>query len=117
MPVTSNVASFTGIEIKHGTVQNYTFTVNSTTNPKYIFEIPDPNIDTSTLQVTVQQSVSNSAYQVFYSTTNYLELTPTDPVYFIQEATDGNYQIYFGDGILGQKLSDCLLYTSDAADE
>jgi len=106
VPVTSNVASFTGIEIKQGTVQNYTFTVNSTTNPKYIFEIPDPNIDTSTLQVTVQQSVSNSAYQVFYSTTNYLELTPTDPVYFIQEATDGNYQIYFGDGILGQKLSD-----------
>jgi len=106
VPVTANVATFTGIEIKQGTPQNYTFTVNSTTNPKYIFEIPDANIDTSTLQVTVQQSVSNSAYQVFYSTTNYLELTPTDPVYFLQEATDGNYQIYFGDGVLGQQLSD-----------
>jgi hypothetical protein len=106
VPVTSNTAILNNIEIKQGTVQNYTFTVNSTTNPKYIFEIPDKNIDTSTITVTVQQSVSNSAYQVFNATTNYLELTPTDPVYFLQEAVNGNYQIYFGDGILGQQLSD-----------
>jgi len=106
VPVTSNTAVLNAVEIKQGTVQNYTFTVNSTTNPKYIFEIPDKNIDTSTITVTVQQSVSNSAYQVFNATTNYLELIPTDPVYFLQEAVNGNYQIYFGDGVLGQKLSD-----------
>jgi len=106
VPVTSNTAILNAVEIKQGTVQNYTFTVNSTANPKYIFEIPDKNIDTSTMTVTVQQSVSNSAYQVFNATTNYLSLTPTDPVYFLQEAADGNYQIYFGDGVLGQQLSD-----------
>ena len=106
VPVSANVATFNGVEIKQGSVQNYTFTVNSTTNPKYIFEIPDSGIDTSTMSVTVKQSTSNTSQQVFYPTTNYLELTPTDPVYFLQEATDGNYQIYFGDGILGQKLSD-----------
>ena len=106
VPVTSNTAVLNAVEIKQGTVQNYTFTVNSTANPKYIFEIPDKNIDTSTMTVTVQQSVSNSAYQVFNATTNYLSLTPTDPVYFLQEAADGNYQIYFGDGVLGQQLSD-----------
>jgi len=106
VPVTSNTAILNVVEIKQGTVQNYTFTVNSTANPKYIFEIPDKNIDTSTMTVTVQQSVSNSAYQVFNATTNYLSLTPTDPVYFLQEAADGNYQIYFGDGVLGQQLSD-----------
>jgi len=106
VPVTSNTAILNAVEIKQGTVQNYTFTVNSTANPKYIFEIPDKNIDTSTMTVTVQQSVSNSAYQVFNATTNYLSLTSTDPVYFLQEAADGNYQIYFGDGVLGQQLSD-----------
>ena len=106
VPVTSNTAILNVVEIKQGTVQNYTFTVNSTANPKYIFEIPDKNIDTSTMTVTVQQSVSNSAYQVFNATTNYLSLTSTDPVYFLQEAADGNYQIYFGDGVLGQQLSD-----------
>jgi hypothetical protein len=106
VPVVTNTAVFSGVEIKQGTVQTYTYTVDSTTNPKYIFEIPDANIDTSTMTVTVQQSSSNSSYQIFNPTTNYLALMPTDPVYFLQEASDGNYQIYFGDGILGKKLSD-----------
>ena len=104
--VVNNTATFTGVNIKQGTLAKYTFTVDSTSNPQYIFEIPDANIDTTTLTVSVQQSSSNSAYQVFYPTTNYLALTPTDPVYFLQEAVDGNYQIYFGDGVLGQQLSD-----------
>jgi hypothetical protein len=73
---------------------NYTFTVDSTTNPNFIFEIPDANIDSSTLQVTVQQNSTNSAYQVYNSTTDYLALGPTDLVYFLQEAVDGNDQIY-----------------------
>ena len=104
--VVANTATFTGVELKQGTVATYTYTVDSTANPQYIFEIPDTNIDTSTLLVKVQQSVSNTSYQVFSPTTNYLSLTPTDTVYFVQEAVNGNYQIYFGDGVLGKKLSD-----------
>ena len=64
--VVNNTATFTGVNIKQGTLAKYTFTVDSTSNPQYIFEIPDPNIDTTTLTVSVQQSSSNSAYQVFY---------------------------------------------------
>jgi len=99
-------ASFTSVELKQGTLANYTFTVDSSSNPQYIFEIPDTNIDTTTLVVSVQQSSSNSYSQIFNPTTDYLALTPTDPVYFLQEAINGNYQIYFGDGVLGQQLSD-----------
>jgi hypothetical protein len=106
VPVVNNVASFTGIELKQGTPANYRFIVDSSTNPNYIFEIPDTNIDSSTIQVTVQQNSTNTAYQVYNSTTDYLALGPTDLVYFLQEAVDGNYQIYFGDGILGASLSD-----------
>lgn len=104
--VVANTATFTGVELKQGTVATYTYTVDSTANPQYIFEIPDANIDSSTLLVKVQQSISNTSYQIFNATTNYLSLTPTDAVYFLQEAVDGNYQIYFGDGVLGQQLSD-----------
>lgn len=104
--VSGGVASFTGVELKQGTVATYTYTVDSTTNPKYLFEIPDADIDTSTLVVRVQQSISNTSYQIFNSTVDYLGLTPTDAVYFLQEAVNGNYQIYFGDGVLGQQLSD-----------
>jgi len=106
VPVINNVANFNGLVLKQGVVRNYKFTVNSSSNPNCIFEIPDANIDTSTLQVSVQQNSSNNSYQVYNKTTDYLALGPTDTVYYIQEAINGNYQIYFGDGILGAKLSD-----------
>jgi hypothetical protein len=104
--VVANTATFTAIQLKQGAAATYTYTVDSTSNPKYIFEIPDADIDTSTLVVRVQQSSTNTSYQIFNSTTDYLSLTPTSAVYFLQEAVNGNYQIYFGDGVLGQKLSD-----------
>jgi hypothetical protein len=106
VPVYSGVAQFNDIEIRQGTAATYTFTVDSTANPSYTFEIPDSNIDTSTLQVLVQQSSSNNSYQVYNPTNDYLSLGSTDTVYFLQEATDGNYQVYFGDGVLGNQLQD-----------
>jgi len=104
--VSANVANFTAVELKQGRIGSYSFTVNSTTNSEYIFEIPDTNIDISTMSVTVQESSSNSYYEVYSVETSYLELGPTDKVYFVQEAVNGNYQIYFGDGVLGKQLSD-----------
>jgi hypothetical protein len=109
--VTNGSVAFNGVEIKEGTFASYTFVVDSTTNPSYIFEIPDPNIDTTTMVVQVKQSSSNTSYQVFNPTTDYLSLNSSDPVYYLQEAINGNYQIYFGDGVLGQQLSDGNIVT------
>ena len=33
-------------------------------------------------------------------------LTPTSKVYFLQESDDGKFEVYFGDGIVGNALSD-----------
>jgi len=98
-------ATFSNIGLKQGTLESYTFSVDTNTNPSCIFEIPDSQIDTSTLSVLVQQSSTNSSYQIYTSSTDYLSITPTDTVYFVQESTKGNYQIYFGDGILGAQLN------------
>jgi len=106
VPVVANIATFTNLQLKQGRVSNYNFTVNSTTNSNYIFEIPDANIDTTSLTVAVQESSSNTYYDIYNSETSYLELGPNDKVYFVQEAINGNYQIYFGDGVLGKQLSD-----------
>ena len=102
----NNVAYFNNIEIKQGTTSSYSFTVDSSANPTYTFEIPDAQIDTTTLQVTVQQSGSNATYQVYTLASDYLLLDSNSTVYFLQEGTDGYFQIYFGDGILGKQLSD-----------
>jgi hypothetical protein len=104
--VVNNFAKFPSVELKQGSVSSYSFTVNSTNNPNYIYEIPDSNIDTSTLEVLVQESSTNNYYDIYNTEVSYLELGPKDKVYFVQEAVNGNYQIYFGDGVLGNKLSD-----------
>lgn len=109
--VTNNNAIFSNIELKQGYASSYNFTVDSTTNPQYIFEIPDSNIDVSSIGVIVQESSSNTSFNIYNSSKNYLELGPNDMVYFVQEAVNGNYQIYFGDGVLGKKLSDGNLIT------
>ena len=49
--VANNQAIFTGVEIKQGRPITYTFTVDSTSNPNYIFEIPDAGLDLSLIHI------------------------------------------------------------------
>ncbi len=100
----ANTASFQGIEIAQGIPSSFAFTYNATTNPQQIFQIPDTNIDTATLLVTVQESSSNTNFETFSLASDYIALTPTSKVYFLQEGMSGNYEIYFGDGLLGKSL-------------
>lgn len=102
--VTSNTALFQNVEIAQGIPSSFSFTYNSTTNPQQIFEIPDTNIDSATLLVTVQESSSNASFETYSLATDYIALTPTSKVYFLQEGMNGNYEIYFGDNILGKSL-------------
>jgi len=100
------VVTLNNVILKQGIPTTYSFTVNGTTNPSYTFEVPDANIDTSTIEVLVQQSSSNTSYDIYQNATDYLTLDSESNVYFLQESLTGYYQIYFGDGILGRKLSD-----------
>ena len=106
VPVVSGVATFNNIELKQGVPSTQSFLVNSTANPTYTFDLPDPNIDTTTLRIIVQQSSSNTSYETYFPASNYLALDGNSLVYFLQESLNGNYQVYFGDGILGKELSD-----------
>jgi hypothetical protein len=104
--VSNNTATFNNVTIKQGLPSTYNFTVDSTQNPKYIFVIPDANVDTTTLQVSVRESSSNSQYQIYNQATDYLTITNTSTVYFLQENVDGLYEVYFGNGVLGKELND-----------
>jgi hypothetical protein len=109
--VTNGVAQFNNVVIKQGIPTSLSFTVNNTTNPKSSFLINDAKIDTTTLRVGVQQSSSNTYFQVFTQAENFLELDPTSTVYFLQETLNSNYEISFGDGIIGQQLTDGNIVT------
>jgi hypothetical protein len=102
----NNTASFINIPIKQGSLGNFSYVVNSTTNPTYTFEIPDSTIDTTTLKVIVQQSNTNTNVEIYNLSTSGLQLNGSSKVYFLQESLKGTYEIYFGDGVLGKKLTD-----------
>ncbi len=102
----NNTATFDGIKIKQGVQASASFVVDSSTNPTFSFEIEDATIDTTTIQVLVQQSSSNTQYEIYNLATNYLTLNSDSRVYFLQESLKETYEIYFGDGVLGKKLSD-----------
>jgi hypothetical protein len=104
--VSANTATFPSVSIKQGIPSTLSFTVDSTENPKYKFNIPETNLDTTTLQVLVQESSANASYQVFTKAEDYLTLDSSSAVYFLQESLDGTYDIYFGDNILGKQLTD-----------
>jgi hypothetical protein len=102
--VSNNTALFTDIYIKQGTPVVLNYTVDTTTNPNLVFNIPDVNVDATTIKVTVRESGSNNSSEVYTEAKNYLELNGNSRVFFLEEATNQKYQISFGDGILGKKL-------------
>lgn len=102
--VLNNTATFSNVSIKQGTIGAISYEVNANTNPTYTFTVPDENVDTTTLSVSVQQSVSNSSYEIFTKASDVLLLTGESPVYFLQEGVKGLYEISFGDGVLGKQL-------------
>ena len=99
------VYRFTDIIIYEGTLVTYRYTVDSSdVDQKFI--IPSVNADTSTLKVTVQNSSVDTTSSVYSLATGVRSLDNTSKVYFLQETDTGKFEIYFGDGVLGRKLSD-----------
>ena len=97
----------TGVEIKEGKILNKSYTVNASDTAQR-FIIPNANVDTTTLSVTVQNSSSDSTVYT-YSDGNAVDVTTikgTDKVFFLQEVESQKYEITFGDGAVGKQLSD-----------
>ena len=99
------VFTFKDVTLYEGTLVKFKYTVDSTdVDQKFI--IPNANADTSTLKVSVQTSSTNSALQNFTLASGYSGVNSTSKVYFIQEGSEGRYEVYFGDGVTGDKLED-----------
>jgi hypothetical protein len=104
--VINNVATFSDITIKQGTPTSIAYTVDSISNPKFTFKIPNTNVDTTSLQVIVQTSTPTTHEDVYAPATDYLTLDKNSLVYFLQEGLNGFFEIFFGDDTLGKKLTD-----------
>ena len=99
------VYRFSNVNLYEGTLVTYRYTVDSSdVDQKFI--IPSVNADTSTLKVTVQTSSVDTSTSTYTLATGLKSLTATTKTYFLQETDTGKFEIYFGDGVLGQNLAD-----------
>ena len=69
--VTKSGTSFflDNVELYEGKLVSYNFNYNENSNPKSIFILPDTNIDTNTISVTVSDTTGNTATQVYNQVT------------------------------------------------
>ena len=97
---------FKNLDVYEGQLVTYSYTHDQITNPKQIFTIPDSFIDTSTISVTVQPSATNTASEIFTLGTDASETLSTSAVFYLQENKNEKYAIYFGDNIIGKRITD-----------
>ena len=93
------------LEVYEGTYVSYNYTVD-TSDIDQRFLIPSDRADSTTISVAVQNSASDVTTATYNKATSITELNGDSKVYFLQEAEDGQYEIYFGDGVIGKKLDD-----------
>ena len=100
----SGVYTFSELPVYEGTLVNNKFTVD-TTNADQRFLIENPLADTTTLQVTVQNSSTDSTTTTYTKSTDLADVTSTSTVYYLEGVEDEKYEVIFGDGVLGKALS------------
>ena len=97
---------FENLQIYEGQLITYSFTYNASSNPKSVFQLPDANIDTTTIKVTVTPNAANSSTIFYEKVTDVLDITSSSEVFFLQEGRGGLFELYFGNGIVGKSLPD-----------
>ena len=70
------------------------------------FILTDPRSDTTTLTVKVQNSATDTTTTTYTKATDITQLSASSTVYYLQEVETGRYEVYFGDGIVSQSVSD-----------
>ena len=99
---TTGEFEFLNIPIVEGRMKSRTFLANSSQGISYV--IPDENIDTGTLSVTVQDNSTSPASVVYQDLNTAITIKDDSTVYMVGEAPNGYYELFFSDGhVLGQR--------------
>lgn len=88
--------------IREGTEITNTWTQNQDCSVQFI--LSNPKVDLSTLEITVYNNSTDVKGTVYTKLDSIAQFGPKATIYTAEENTDGNVQIYFGDGILAKKI-------------
>ena len=101
---TDGVYTFSNVDVYEGTLVTNKYTVD-TSDANQRFLIKNINADTSTLKVTVQTSASDSTTETYTLSTDFTSATDDSKIFFLDAVEDQQYEITFGDGVIGKALS------------
>jgi hypothetical protein len=101
----AGVYTFSNIPIYEGSWVTTNYTVN-TNDSDQKFILNNDNVDVSTLLVQIQTSSTDTTLTTYTLANNLVEVKSTSTVYFTQETLDGEWEVYFGDGVVGTALID-----------
>ena len=101
----NGVLRFSNLPVYEGSLVTAKYTVDSS-NIEKRYMVTDNRADTTTLKVSVQNSASDVTTTVYTLATDITQVTATSNVYFLQEADNGKYEVYFGDDVVGTKPTD-----------
>ena len=100
--VVNGVASFKDVEAYEGSYLLSSTVVSNDSSQR--FKISNVGLDTNTIKIKVYESSASTVFTEFKPASNILDIGASDNVYFINETEDENYEIFFGDGVLGKAL-------------
>ena len=100
----SNGASNGTFDIHQGQFLQTTFTIDES-QPNQRFIIPNASVDTSTIRVNIRENNASTTKTEYKQVDNIIGITSTSNIFLLQETTDEKYEVLFGDGIFGNKLT------------
>ena len=95
--------TFSDVKVREGSYVTIKYTVTGAASEKFL--INNFDIDLESIQVTVQNSVSDTNITTFDLISDITTLTPDSNIFYLFETTSRSFQIQFGDGVLGKKLT------------
>jgi hypothetical protein len=104
VPVNNGIASFSNISLYEGSYITNFYTVNTALKSQR-FIIENPSADTNTIRVKIYPSRTSSFYDIYEVADNILNVGPETKAFFLEEIEDEKYELFFGDGVIGKKLS------------
>jgi hypothetical protein len=94
---------FNNINLISGIYLSNSFVVDTLSNVRSIFEIPNENVDTSTLRVFLKDSANSINRTEYKLAANVFDAERGSEIYYLQESYTGKFEIYFGDNIIGKQ--------------
>lgn len=90
-----------GVQIFEGFVTAETFVMDDS-NPTQRFLLSNPNVDTSSIRMSVTEDGSIQL-DTYILASSFFNVTATDKVFFVQGAENNQYEVVFGNNVTGRR--------------